>query len=45
MTGLVNLSMKTMYASDKVAMVVLSVYTFGVALVAWRFRGRRVLPF
>ncbi|PAV17776.1 GPI-anchored wall transfer 1 [Pyrrhoderma noxium] len=41
-TGLVNLSMPTMYASDAAAMVVLSLYSAGVCLVAWMLRRRRV---
>jgi phosphatidylinositol glycan class W len=42
MTGVVNLSMRTMYASDRRAMGVLSAYAFGVCLFAWAFRGRRI---
>ncbi|KAI0301405.1 GWT1-domain-containing protein [Russula brevipes] len=42
-TGVVNLSMRTMYASDGRAMCVLGVYTFGVCAFAWVVRGRRIL--
>ena len=41
-TGVVNMSMQTMYASDGRAMSVLSAYAFGVGVFAWAFRGRRV---
>jgi len=41
-TGVVNLSMETMYASDGRAMGVLCVYAFGVCAVAWAVRGQRV---
>ncbi|KAF8259747.1 GWT1-domain-containing protein [Lactarius quietus] len=41
-TGVVNLSMRTMYASDGRAMAVLAAYAFGVCVFAWAFRGRRV---
>jgi phosphatidylinositol glycan class W len=41
-TGMVNLSMRTMYASDGRAMCVLVAYTFGVCAFAWAVRGRRV---
>jgi phosphatidylinositol glycan class W len=41
-TGFVNLSMRTMYASDGRAMGVLAAYSFGVCVFAWAFRGRRV---
>ncbi|KAF8607314.1 hypothetical protein BDV93DRAFT_488337 [Ceratobasidium sp. AG-I] len=42
-TGLVNLSMQTMYASDGDAMVVLLGYSFAFSLCAWLLRGRRLL--
>jgi phosphatidylinositol glycan class W len=42
-TGLVNLMIPTMYASDFWAMVVLSLYGFGVCAVAWALRDRRLL--
>ncbi|EIW79576.1 GWT1-domain-containing protein [Coniophora puteana RWD-64-598 SS2] len=42
-TGVVNLSLQTMYASDSVAMGVLSVYSIGVCGVAWVFRGKKLL--
>lgn len=41
-TGVVNLSMRTMYASDTRAMCVLVAYAFGVSVFAWAMRGRRV---
>ena len=41
-TGAVNLSMRTMYASDGRAMAVLAAYAFGVCVFAWVFRRRRV---
>jgi hypothetical protein len=34
-TGMVNLSMRTMYASDGRAMAVLAAYAFGVCVFAW----------
>ncbi|RDB28918.1 GPI-anchored wall transfer protein 1 [Hypsizygus marmoreus] len=42
-TGLVNLTIPTMYTSDFWAMVVLSVYAFGVSFTAWMLRSRRLL--
>jgi len=41
-TGVVNLSMRTMYASNVRAMCVLGGYAFGVSAFAWALRGRRV---
>ncbi|KAI0249277.1 GWT1-domain-containing protein [Lactifluus subvellereus] len=41
-TGVVNLSMQTMYASDGRAMGVLCVYAFGVSAFAWVVRGQRL---
>ncbi|KAJ4473893.1 GWT1-domain-containing protein [Lentinula aciculospora] len=41
-TGLINLSMATMYASNSVAMVVLSAYSFSLCSVAWLCRKRRL---
>lgn len=41
-TGVVNLSMRTMYASNVRAMCVLGVYAFGVSAFAWAIRGRQV---
>ncbi|KAJ6625123.1 GWT1-domain-containing protein [Mycena sp. CBHHK59/15] len=41
-TGLVNLTMRTMYASDVTSMVVLILYALGVCGVAWALRGTRV---
>lgn len=42
-TGLVNLSMGTMYASDARAMGVLGAYSLGLCGVAWALRGRRIV--
>ncbi|KAI0318210.1 GWT1-domain-containing protein [Amylostereum chailletii] len=41
-TGAVNLSMKTMYASDQTSMSVLAIYSFGICWVAWALRYRRL---
>ncbi|KAI0062497.1 GWT1-domain-containing protein [Artomyces pyxidatus] len=41
-TGLVNLSMSTMHASDASAMTVLTLYASVICLFAWAMRGRRV---
>ncbi|KAJ7641759.1 GWT1-domain-containing protein [Roridomyces roridus] len=41
-TGLVNLSMRTMYAGTVMAMGVLSLYTLVICGVAWGFRRTRV---
>lgn len=41
-TGVVNLSMKTMYASDAVALSVLMTYTALVCTFAWLSRRRRI---
>lgn len=35
MTGLINLTIPTMYTSDWGAMFILSVYSVGVCAVAW----------
>ncbi|KAJ7187178.1 GWT1-domain-containing protein [Mycena filopes] len=46
LTGLVNLSVETMYATDARAMGVLALYALGFCGVAWGVRGRRVrVPF
>ncbi|KAG6810913.1 hypothetical protein H0H92_009843 [Tricholoma furcatifolium] len=42
-TGLVNLSIKTMYTSDLWAMVILSVYTFILSWFGWIFRDVRLV--
>ncbi|KAF8893060.1 GWT1-domain-containing protein [Infundibulicybe gibba] len=42
-TGLINLSISTMYTSDTWAMLILAAYTFGISAVAWIFRDRRLL--
>ncbi|TBU26304.1 GWT1-domain-containing protein [Dichomitus squalens] len=44
-TGLINLSMQTMYASDWVAMVVLTLYSFAISAVAWTCRHRKIWRF
>ncbi|KAL5478431.1 GWT1_3 [Sanghuangporus weigelae] len=44
-TGLINLSVSTMYASDGVAMVILSLYSFALCAVAWTFRKARLWKF
>ncbi|TFY79982.1 hypothetical protein EWM64_g4031 [Hericium alpestre] len=41
-TGLVNLSMETMYASTGTSMVVLALYAMGVCGFAWAVRERRL---
>jgi len=41
-TGLINLSIPTMYLSDWWAMLVLAVYSCGICVVAWNCRGRRI---
>ncbi|KAI0356839.1 GWT1-domain-containing protein [Trametes cingulata] len=45
MTGLINLSMPTMYMSDWSAMLVLSLYGFALSAVAWTCRHRRLWRF
>ncbi|KAH9956341.1 GWT1-domain-containing protein [Russula dissimulans] len=42
-TGAINLSMRTMYASDGRSMCVLGVYALGLCGFAWTVRGQRVL--
>ncbi|KAM5533211.1 hypothetical protein V8D89_013167 [Ganoderma adspersum] len=44
-TGLINLSMQTMYASDWAAMTVLTLYSVGVSAVAWACRHRQIWRF
>ncbi|KZP17007.1 GWT1-domain-containing protein [Athelia psychrophila] len=44
-TGLINMSMATMYASDQRAILVLGAYAMGICAFAWRFRGRRIWNF
>lgn len=41
-TGLVNVSMKTMFAPTWLAMVVLVVYSVVICGIAWRLRGVRI---
>lgn len=45
LTGLTNLSISTMYASDTLAMVVLSCYSFALCAVAWMCRKTRLWKF
>ncbi|KAI0324103.1 hypothetical protein GY45DRAFT_1439298 [Cubamyces sp. BRFM 1775] len=45
MTGLINLSMQTMYMSDWSAMIVLSLYAFSISAIAWTCRHRRLWKF
>lgn len=42
-TGLVNMSIRTMYTPDMEAIVVLLIYAFAFSLCAWLFQGRRLL--
>ncbi|KAH9988774.1 GWT1-domain-containing protein [Russula compacta] len=44
-TGVVNVSMRTMYASDRRAMCVLGLYAFGISAFAWAMQGRQVWKF
>ncbi|WVF73118.1 hypothetical protein IAT40_007937 [Kwoniella sp. CBS 6097] len=41
-TGLINLSVQTMYVGDTLAVGILGVYTVGVCAVAWVLRKRRI---
>lgn len=43
MTGVINLSMKTMYAGDLTAMLVLSTYSLVLLYAAWALRGVRLI--
>ncbi|KAI0372573.1 hypothetical protein BV20DRAFT_1034621 [Pilatotrama ljubarskyi] len=45
MTGLINLSMPTIYMSDWSAMLVLSLYGFALSALAWTCRHRRLWKF
>ncbi|KAG8743284.1 Glucosaminyl phosphatidylinositol (GlcN-PI) nositol acylation protein [Ceratobasidium sp. 414] len=42
-TGLVNMSIPTMYTADGDALVILVAYAFAFSLCAWLFQGRRLL--
>jgi phosphatidylinositol glycan class W len=42
LTGLVNVGMQTMYASNLTAMVVLLLYSAAVVAVAWLLRNKRL---
>ncbi|KAF8523780.1 GWT1-domain-containing protein [Hysterangium stoloniferum] len=41
-TGLINLAVRTMYASDLKAMVILSLYAFGICAVAWMTKEKKI---
>ncbi|KAK7472222.1 Glucosaminyl phosphatidylinositol (GlcN-PI) nositol acylation protein, variant 2 [Stygiomarasmius scandens] len=43
LTGVINLSIPTMYASDTFAMVILGGYTWVICALAWWTRRRRIL--
>ena len=43
LTGIINLTTQTMYASNTKAMVILTAYAGIVCWVAWAVRGRRVV--
>ncbi|KAG8700346.1 Glucosaminyl phosphatidylinositol (GlcN-PI) nositol acylation protein [Ceratobasidium sp. 394] len=42
-TGVVNMSIRTMYTADGDALVILVTYAFAFSLCAWLFQGRRLL--
>jgi phosphatidylinositol glycan class W len=42
MTGLINLSMRTMYASDTAAVIILIAYSGALCGIAWLGRGVRL---
>jgi len=42
LTGLINLSVRTMYASDAVSLMILSLYSFAICGIAWATRSRRL---
>lgn len=44
-TGLINLSIKTMYTSSGKAMLILGGYAYGLCAFAWFFRSRRLWRF
>ncbi|KAI6165270.1 GWT1-domain-containing protein [Pisolithus thermaeus] len=44
-TGLINLSVKTMYASDGKALLILGGYAYCLCAFAWLFRNRRLWQF
>ncbi|EGO01208.1 hypothetical protein SERLA73DRAFT_121542 [Serpula lacrymans var. lacrymans S7.3] len=44
-TGVINLSIPTMYTSDTWAMVILGGYAFGISVVAWRLQSYRIWRF
>ncbi|KAI0073556.1 hypothetical protein K474DRAFT_1686168 [Panus rudis PR-1116 ss-1] len=44
-TGLINLTIQTMYVKDGWAMVILTLYSFALCAVAWSCRGRKLWRF
>ncbi|KDQ32594.1 hypothetical protein PLEOSDRAFT_1073093 [Pleurotus ostreatus PC15] len=42
-TGLINMSVQTMYMSDLWAFCILVTYSFGISLIAWALRSRRLV--
>ncbi|KAF8637760.1 hypothetical protein AX16_010747 [Volvariella volvacea WC 439] len=42
-TGLINLTIQTMYVADRPAMFILSAYAFGLSFFAWLLRSRRII--
>lgn len=42
LTGLINLSVRTMYASDAISLSILSLYSFTICGIAWATRTRRL---
>lgn len=42
LTGLINVSMQTMYAGTLVSMTILTAYSAGVSAFAWAIRGHRI---
>lgn len=43
LTGVINLSVETIYASDGAAMSILAIYLIAICGFAWVFRARRLL--
>ena len=44
-TGLINLSIPTMFVSNSWALFILSVYSFGISIIAWIFADTRLWRF
>jgi phosphatidylinositol glycan class W len=42
LTGLINVSVQTMYAGTTKSMLILSAYSAGVCAIAWAMRGMRI---